>query len=93
MPAPSIDYLNSRRAILPASGGTNYAVTDRRYDPQGAAEIWRYKLDSAVAQFQAREISDDVFRACLYAAGFRHNALRDEFRYQDQIRYQQTTGK
>ena len=66
-------------------------MTDRRYDPTSYAETWRYKLDSAVTQFQAREISDDVFRACLYAAGFRHNALRDEFRYQDQIRYQQTT--
>ena len=29
MPTHSIDYLNARRAALPASGGTNYARRDR----------------------------------------------------------------
>lgn len=29
MPTHSIDYLNARRAALPASGGTNYAKRDR----------------------------------------------------------------
>ena len=29
MPTHSIDYLNARRAVLPASGGTNYGAQRR----------------------------------------------------------------
>ena len=32
MPTHSIDYLNARRAALPASGGTNYARRDRAFN-------------------------------------------------------------
>ena len=33
MPRASIEYMNARRASLPASGGTNYAIeTDREHD-------------------------------------------------------------
>jgi len=35
MPRPTIDYLNARRALKPASGGTNYRVRERAiYDPE-----------------------------------------------------------
>ena len=39
MPAPSIDYLNARRAILPASGGTNYAAVDRVFDEKSRRAV------------------------------------------------------
>lgn len=56
-------------------------------DPQGAAEIFRAKLEAAVAEFNVRTISDDVFSASLYALGFRANRLREEFRYYDELRH------
>jgi hypothetical protein len=35
MPRPAIDYLNARRALKPASGGTNYRVRERAvYAPE-----------------------------------------------------------
>jgi hypothetical protein len=35
MSRPTIDYLNARRALKPASGGTNYRVRERAiYDPE-----------------------------------------------------------
>jgi hypothetical protein len=35
MPKPPVDYLNARRALRPASGGTNYRVRERAiYDPE-----------------------------------------------------------
>lgn len=46
-----------------------------------AREIWQAKLDVAIEKFQNGEISDDVFKACLYSAGFRGQRLRDEFDY------------
>jgi len=58
-----------------------------RHDPVGAAEIERAKLDAAVAEFQARTISDAVFRATLYSLGFRGAALASEFFYYDRLRY------
>ncbi len=60
----------------------------RRSDPQGYAEIESAKLNTAIAEFHARTISDDVFLACLYARGFRGTRLAGEFRYQDQVRYE-----
>jgi len=56
-------------------------------DPAGYLETERAKLQVAIDEFQARKISDDVFRACLYSRGFRGQALSCEFRLQDQIRY------
>ncbi len=61
-------------------------MTARRYNPQGYAEIERHKLSESVRQFLNREISDDVFRACLHARGFRGVRLDEEFRYQDSLR-------
>jgi hypothetical protein len=55
-------------------------------DPQGAAEIWRIKLDMAVKEFSARRMSDDVFRAVLFGLGFRGARLVDEFRYHESNR-------
>ena len=38
MPRPSIEYLNARRAIKPASGGTNYRARERvKYAPDSEA--------------------------------------------------------
>jgi hypothetical protein len=35
MPRPTIEYLNARRALKPASGGTNYRVRERAvYAPE-----------------------------------------------------------
>ena len=35
MPKPSVDYLNARRALKPATGGTNYRARERAiYDPE-----------------------------------------------------------
>jgi hypothetical protein len=35
MPRPTIEFLNARRALKPASGGTNYRVRERAiYDPE-----------------------------------------------------------
>jgi hypothetical protein len=39
MPRPSIEYLNARRAIKAASGGTNYRLRDRaEYAPDSEAD-------------------------------------------------------
>lgn len=51
-----------------------------------APDLWLEKMAQAERQFHAREISDDVFRAVLYAHGFRGARLADEFRYQDSLR-------
>jgi hypothetical protein len=64
--------------------------TDRRSDPVGYAEIERHKLDVAIEQFLSRQITGDVFMACLFARGFRASRLRDEFSYWDQVRHQQS---
>lgn len=63
------------------------------YDPVGAAEIERAKHDVAVAEFQARTISDVVFRATLFGLGFRGTALACEFRYHDDLRYENEKAK
>lgn len=65
--------------------------TNRRYDPVEAVEIERAKHAAAVAEFQARTISDDVFRATLFGLGFRGAALDCEFRYQYELRYENET--
>jgi hypothetical protein len=56
MPRPTIDYLNARRALKPASGGTNYRVRERAiYDPEiederrrryAEEERWQHLLKS-----------------------------------------------
>ena len=66
--------------------------TDRRYDPVGAVEIERSKHAAAVAEFQARTVSDTVFRATLFGLGFRGAALDCEFRYWDDLRYENERG-
>jgi hypothetical protein len=67
---------------------------NRRYDPAEAVEIERAKHAAAVAEFQARIISDDVFRATLFGLGFRGAALDCEFRYHCDLRHEnETRGK
>lgn len=61
------------------------------HDPVGTAEIERAKLDAAVSEFQARTISDTVFRATLFGLGFRSAALASEFRYHDDLRHENET--
>lgn len=58
------------------------------YDPQGADEIWRAKFATATEEFQAGAISEDVFRASLYALGYRGQGLACEFRHQDQLKFE-----
>ena len=48
---------------------------------------WKEKLDTAIKEFQRREISDDVFRACLHSAGFTGVRLTEEFNYQYGLRH------
>lgn len=50
--------------------------------------IWRERLDIRIREFQERLISDDVFRADLYSAGFRGTRLNEEFNYQFGLRHQ-----
>ena len=56
-------------------------------DPSCAKELWEWKMELAVDQFYKRQISDVVFEACLYALGFRGVRCREEYRYHEQIRY------
>ena len=60
---------------------------DHRYDPAGAAEIWQARFDTAVQQYQTRQISDDVFRASLKSLGFYGERARLEYAYQDETRH------
>jgi hypothetical protein len=56
MPRPTIDYLNARRTLKPASGGTNYRARERTiYDPEiedeqrprwAEEERWQHLLKS-----------------------------------------------
>ena len=64
-------------------------LTDRRFDPQGYAEIELAKLTAAVDEFMARKISDAVFMGSLFSLGFRGNALRTEFSFRWDERYLQ----
>lgn len=64
---------------------------NRRYDPVGTIEIELAKYTAAVAEFESRAISDDVFRALLFGLGFRGAALASEFRYRDDLRHENET--
>ena len=64
---------------------------NRRYDPVGAVEIELAKHAAAVAEFCARTISDDVFRATLFGLGYRGAALASEFRYRYDLRHENET--
>ena len=64
---------------------------NRRHDPVGAVEIELAKYTAAVAEFHARTISDDVFRATLFGLGYRGAALASEFSYQYDLRYENET--
>lgn len=50
----------------------------RRYDPQGAAEIWQARYDAAISAFLSGVISLDVFGAQLYSLGFRGAEIQSE---------------
>lgn len=65
-------------------------MTDKRYDPEGAAEIWRAKMDAASHEFCHSGMSEAVFTATLYQLGFRGSRLNEEFRYWDWKRYSLT---
>jgi hypothetical protein len=60
---------------------------NRRYNPQEHAYLIRSRLDAAIEQFNAGTISEDVFKATLYALGFRGANLACEFRYRDEERH------
>ena len=59
----------------------------RRYDPQGYSETRRAKRAQALADFMARRMSEDVFRAFLYGEGHRGAELAVLFRAHYQDRY------
>ena len=61
-------------------------------DPEGAAEIYRAKFDTAAEEYQAGRMSDDVFIATLFQLGFRSARLWGEYRFQEAQRYQQLRG-
>lgn len=61
-------------------------MTDRRYDPEGYAEIECAKLAAAISEYLVGTITPAVFRACLYARGYRGMALEDEFREHERTR-------
>jgi DNA-binding transcriptional regulator YdaS (Cro superfamily) len=61
MPRPTIDYLNARRALKPASGGTNYRIRERAIYAEDVELIKRrYPFKSQV---------DGGLKAALDAAG------------------------
>jgi hypothetical protein len=72
MPRPSIDYLNARRALKPASGGTNYRVRERAiYDPEikdeqrsrwAEEERWQQLLKSQRSE-QVALLTEFLFKA------------------------------
>ncbi len=64
-----------------------WANSIRTRDWQDSGERWDFRLQTAISQFYAREISDDVFRALLYALQFRGQILACEFRYHEQERH------
>jgi hypothetical protein len=49
-------------------------------------ERWEFRRSTAVAQFHARQISDDCFRALLHGLGFRGALLKAEFGYHESNR-------
>lgn len=55
-------------------------MTDRRFDPQGADEIWRSKLEVATDAFRSGEfpMTEPVYRATLYQLGFRSSEINAE---------------
>jgi hypothetical protein len=50
--------------------------------------VFDAKLRTAIDLFMTRQISDDVFRASLYALHFRGQMLANEFRYHDTNRHE-----
>ena len=64
-------------------------MTDKRYDPQGYHEIWQAKLEAAVSAFNNNEfpMTDAVFKATLFALGFRGQELDAQFGYYDQLKH------
>lgn len=66
-------------------------LLNRAHDPVGAVEVERAKHAAAIAEFHARTISDDVFRATLFGLGYRGAALASEFRYRDDLRHENKT--
>ena len=63
------------------------SMADRRFNPQDHAEVERFRLAQAYEQFTARTISDAVFKASLYAIGFRGQNLEVEYRFRWDERY------
>jgi hypothetical protein len=54
MPRPSIDYLNARRALMPASGGKTYRNTNRRNDNDlDPYEQIMLRVDSVFREFRS----------------------------------------
>jgi hypothetical protein len=68
-------------------------MTDKRYDPAGAAEIWQARLDTATSGFMDRTMTEAVFRATLYQLGFRGSRLAEEFRYWDHARHDMSRNR
>lgn len=58
-----------------------------RGDTMRQDELWRIKLAAAIADFEDRIITDDVFRAVLYSYGFRGVRLQEEFLYHELRRH------
>lgn len=52
-------------------------MSDRRFDPVGADEIWLAKAETAHAAFAAGEfpMTEPVYRATLYSLGFRGSEI------------------
>jgi len=62
------------------------------YNPD-ASERKRIKYDLACESFRRGEITETVFRASLYALGYRGRQIDDETAYQDGLKGPQKIGK
>jgi DNA-binding transcriptional regulator YdaS (Cro superfamily) len=69
MPRPTIDYLNARRALKPASGGTNYRARERAIYAEDV-ELIKRRRPKRRRPFESQV--DSGLKAALAAAGSVH---------------------
>lgn len=51
---------------------------ERRFDPENAAERFRWRYSEACRLFKAGEMTVDVFRATLFGLGYRGQEIESE---------------
>jgi hypothetical protein len=91
MPRPTIDFLNARRALKPASGGTNYRARERaRYAPDSDEEElkWAEEERAMITAQTQRLIAEATSKRTieyLLKRGFSENAVQRYLRLMGRI--------